>query len=39
MPAFATRGQKQIPTLEANKTRIITSMRWVIESANGRIKR
>ncbi len=38
MPAF-NKNQKQHTTKEANETRIITSMRWVVESANGRIKR
>jgi hypothetical protein len=30
--------QKQYTTEEANKSRLITKVRWVVESANGRIK-
>ena len=30
---------KQHSTLEANSSRLVTKIRWVIESANGRIKR
>jgi hypothetical protein len=31
-------GKKQHTTEEANKSRLITKVRWVVESANGRIK-
>lgn len=38
-PAFLEKGQKQHTTEEANQSRLITSVRWVVEAANGRIKR
>ncbi len=38
MPLFMKKDQKQYTTDEANKTRLITKVRWVIESANGRVK-
>ncbi|CAF1173234.1 unnamed protein product [Didymodactylos carnosus] len=38
MPLFLKKDQTQYTTAEANKTRLITKVRWVIESANGRVK-
>ena len=38
MPKFLGKHQKQSTTVEANKTRLITKTRWVIESANGKVK-
>ena len=38
MPAFLDRSSKQFPTRIGNETRIVTKIRWIIESANGRIK-
>ena len=38
MPKFLGKHQKQFTTIEANETRLITKIRWVIESANGRVK-
>ena len=38
MPAFLAKGTKQFTTEVANQTRFVTKVRWVIESANGRIK-
>ena len=38
MPSFLTKGSKQFSTETANQTRFVTKVRWVIESANGRIK-
>ncbi|CAF3854928.1 unnamed protein product [Rotaria sp. Silwood1] len=38
MPSFIGKGQKQFTTIEANETRLVTKIRWVIESANGRVK-
>ena len=38
MPAFLSKAEKQFSTNEANQTRFITKIRWVVESANGRIK-
>ncbi|VDI47386.1 Hypothetical predicted protein [Mytilus galloprovincialis] len=39
MPSFLTKGQKQMTTDEANASRLVTKVRWVVESANARIKR
>ena len=36
--ALLTQQQKQFSTEEANKSRLVTKLRWVVESANGRIK-
>ncbi|CAF3140890.1 unnamed protein product [Rotaria sp. Silwood2] len=38
MPAFLKKTEKQLTTTEANQTRFVTKIRWVVESANGRIK-
>ena len=38
MPAFLSKAEKQFSTNGANQTRFITKIRWVVESANGRIK-
>ena len=38
MPAFFVKGQKQHNTVEANSSRFVTKIRWVVESANSRIK-
>ncbi|CAF1029547.1 unnamed protein product [Didymodactylos carnosus] len=38
MPHFLPHGQKQFTIAEANKTRLTMKIRWVVESANGRIK-
>ena len=38
MPHFIARSQKQLSTEEANETRLVTKVRWVVESTNGRIK-
>jgi len=35
---YLDKGKKQHTTEKANKSRLITKVRWVIESANGRIK-
>src|SRR5277367_3696956 len=39
MPHFLEKGKSQHTTLEANKSRLVTKIRWVIESANGRVKK
>ncbi|CAL8071538.1 unnamed protein product [Orchesella dallaii] len=39
MPHFLPKGQKQHTTEEANDSRLTTALRWVVESANGRLKR
>lgn len=38
MPNFLPKGQKQHTTEEANTSRLITKVRWIVESVNGRIK-
>ena len=38
MPHFLPKGQKQHTTREGNESRYVTKVRWMIESANGRIK-
>ena len=38
MPHFIAKSQKQLSTEEANETRLVTKLRWVVESTNGRIK-
>ena len=39
MPEYLSKGQKQHSTEEANHSRLVTKIRWVVESANGRIKK
>ncbi|CAF1360407.1 unnamed protein product [Didymodactylos carnosus] len=38
MPLFMEKDQTQYTTDEANKTRLTSKVRWVIESTNGRVK-
>ena len=38
MPHFLNKSEKQHSTEEANEPRLVTKVRWVIESTNGRIK-
>ncbi|CAF3390049.1 unnamed protein product [Rotaria sp. Silwood2] len=38
MPAFLDKNSKQFSTRTGNETRFVTKIRWIIESANGRIK-
>lgn len=38
MPSFLQKGQAQMTTEEANTSRLVTKVRWVVESANERIK-
>ncbi|CAG7818156.1 unnamed protein product, partial [Allacma fusca] len=38
MPAYKQRGQKQLTEEEANLTRLVTKVRWVVEARNGHIK-
>ncbi|KAK3107904.1 hypothetical protein FSP39_024854 [Pinctada imbricata] len=38
MPAFLKKGQKQHTVEEANSSRLVTKIRWVVESVNGRLK-
>lgn len=39
MPAFLQKSVKQHSTNEENMTRFLTKERWVVEAANGRIKK
>lgn len=38
MPAFLEKGQKQLTTEQANASRLVTKIRWVVEARNGHIK-
>ncbi|CAC5404606.1 unnamed protein product [Mytilus coruscus] len=38
MPSFLGRGEKQHSVEESNTTRLVTKLRWIVESINGRIK-
>ncbi|XP_060604358.1 uncharacterized protein LOC132757169 [Ruditapes philippinarum] len=38
MPSFLSKGQKQMTCDDANNSRFVTKIRWVVESANARIK-
>lgn len=38
MPAFLKKGQKQLDTEHSNTSRLVTKVRWVVESANARVK-
>ena len=37
MSLFLNKSEKQHSTEEANESRLVTKVRWVVESANGRI--
>ena len=39
MPSFLGPNQRQFDVYDANRSRFITKLRWVVESANARIKR
>lgn len=39
MPHFLNKTQKQHTTEEANESRLVTKVRWVVESVNGRVKK
>lgn len=38
MPAFLDKKQKQLSVQQSNTSRLVTKIRWVVESANARIK-
>lgn len=38
MPALVERGQRQLTTVDANNSRIVTKNRWVVEARNGHIR-
>ncbi len=37
-PSFKARGESQLEDLEANKSRLVTKIRWVVEVVNARLK-
>ena len=39
LPAFLSKSQKQHTTFDANSSRLVTKVRWVVESANARFKK
>lgn len=39
MPNLLAKGQKQFTTTEANDSRKVTLLRWVVEAVNGRLKK
>ena len=39
MPCFLNHNEKQLDVQEANNSRFVTMLRWVVESVNARIKR
>lgn len=39
MPSFLPKTRKQHTTKEANSSRLVTKIRWVVDAANGRIKK
>ena len=38
MPAYLQKNEKQHSVKEANESRLVTKIRWVVESVNGVIK-
>lgn len=38
MPPVLRCGERQLTTMEANESRLITKTRWIVESRNGHIK-
>ena len=38
MPSFLKKGQKQHDVVDSNSSRLTTKIRWIVESANGRMK-
>lgn len=38
MPRFLDKGSHQLDTLDANSSRLVTKIRWVVESVNGLMK-
>ncbi len=39
MPAFLPADARQLPTHDANLTRVVTKVRFIVESINGRLKK
>ncbi len=38
MPSFIPANRRQLPTRDANLTRLRTKIRWIVEAINGRLK-
>ena len=38
-PAFMKPGQRQLDDLDANQSRLVTKIRWVVEVVNARLKK
>lgn len=38
MPAFLQRNERQLSTEDANRSRLVTKSRWIVESRNGHLK-
>ena len=38
MPGLVQHGQRQLPTEEANDSRIVTKNRWIVEARNGHLR-
>ena len=38
IPSFLKKGQKQHDVVDSNSSRLTTKIRWIVESANGRMK-
>ncbi len=39
MPSFLDQNQRQFDVYDANRSRFVTKLRWVVESVNARLKR
>ena len=39
MPSFLDKTQRQLNVYDANRSRFVTKLRWVVESVNARLKR
>jgi hypothetical protein len=37
-PSFLPKTEKQLPTYDANHSRLVTKIRWAVECVNGRLK-
>ena len=39
MPVYLRKGQKQYTTQEVNEARVVTKVRWTVESYHARLKK
>ena len=39
MPSFLDRNKRQLDVYDANRSRFVTKLRWIVESVNARLKR